>query len=254
MYRVVLVDDEEIIVKGLQQVVDWKSLGCEVVATAFDAASGAAAIRAHKPDILITDIKMPDQNGLNMVAGLKSEFPDMQVTILTGYRNFEYAQQAIRLGVSRLLLKPSHMGELIEALQAMIAALKSQEQDEAAPDVPQQSAPDEQANSFIVRQALAQIESRYFEKLTLQELADSCYVSQWHLSKLLNRHTGKSFYDLLNAARVREAKTLLNDPKLKINDICDMVGYTDTGHFSRVFKKLTGMSPNAYRNQLRAPE
>ncbi|MDL2258448.1 response regulator [Eubacteriales bacterium OttesenSCG-928-K08] len=248
MYRVVLIDDEETIVQGLKRVLDWRAFGCEVVATAYNAQSGALAIREHKPDILFTDIRMPDQDGLTMLAGLKSEFPDMQVTVLTGYRDFDYAQQAIRLGVTRLLTKPSRMGEIQEAMGAMLDELRRIKPEDTPAPQEEASNAEQRANSFIVRQALNCIEQNYREKLTLQDVADSCYVSQWHLSKLLNRHAGKSFYDLLNAVRIREAKRLLLDPSLKVGDICEMVGYTDTGHFSRVFKKIEGVSPNAYRN------
>ena len=125
MYRVMLIDDESIIVEGLTKVVDWAGFGCAVVATAGNAVDGARAIRAHRPDIFFTDIKMPDQDGLTMLAGLKSEFPDMQVTVLTGYRDFEYAQEAVRLGVTRLLLKPSKMDEINEAMRTMTANLRA---------------------------------------------------------------------------------------------------------------------------------
>lgn len=75
-------------------------------------------------------------------------------------------------------------------------------------------------------------------------------MSQWHLSKLLNRYAGKSFYDILNAIRITKAKELLSDPKLKIGEISEMVGYADTAHFARTFKKIAGMSANEYRNSL----
>lgn len=88
MYRVVLIDDERIIVEGLRRVVKWAEYHCEVVGTAYDAASGAAMIRSTRPDIVFTDIRMPDQDGLTMLAGLKSEFPAMQIAVLTGYRDF----------------------------------------------------------------------------------------------------------------------------------------------------------------------
>ena len=116
MYRVVIIDDEQIIVEGLRRVVDWAAYGCQVVADAGDARSGAQCIREWKPDILFTDIKMPGEDGLTMLAGLKAEFSRMQVTVLTGYRDFDYAQRALHLGVSRFLLKPSHMEELEEAI------------------------------------------------------------------------------------------------------------------------------------------
>ena len=195
----------------------------------------------RRPDILFTDIRMPGDDGLTMLAGLRSEFPDMQVTVLTGYRDFSYAQEAIRLGVTRFLLKPSKMDEIREALAAMTARLSRDRGGESEP---------EGAGSFLVKQALAYMEAHHAEKLTLQEVADACYVSQWHLSKLLNRYTEKSFYDILNSQRVRAAKALLKDPSLRIGEIAERVGYADTAHFARVFKKLTGMSANEYRNSL----
>ena len=124
MYRVVLIDDERIIVEGLRKVVRWEEYNCGVVGTANNAASGAALIRQLRPHIVFTDIRMPDQDGLTMLAGLKSEFPEMQICVLTGYRDFNYAQEAIRLGVTRFLLKPSKMDEIDEALAAMTQKLE----------------------------------------------------------------------------------------------------------------------------------
>ena len=88
MFRVVLIDDERLIVEGLRRVVKWSDYGCEVVATAEDAISGAETIRRVQPDILFTDIRMPGESGLTMLAGLRSEFPEMQVKVLTDYRDF----------------------------------------------------------------------------------------------------------------------------------------------------------------------
>ena len=179
-----------------------------------------------------------------MLAGLRSEFPDMQVAVLTGYRDFAYAQEAIRLGVTRFLLKPSKMDEILEALKTMTARLDRLQPEDIAENQPQS------AGSFIVNRALDYIEKNYAQKLTLQAVADCCYVSQWHLSKLLNRYAEKNFYDILNAVRIKRAKELLADPRLKIGEIGEMVGYSDTAHFARTFKKLEGMSANEYRNSL----
>ena len=242
MYRVVLIDDEPLITEGLRKIVSWEKYHCEVVGMAEDAVSGADLIRSLQPHILFTDIRMPGDDGLTMLAGLRSEFPEMQVTVLTGYREFSYAQEAIRLGVTRFLLKPSRMDEIHEALEAMTARLSSGNTEEASES--------ENAGSFLINQATAYMQKHYAEKLTLQDVADACYVSQWHLSKLMNRHTGKSFYDILNTLRIRAAKDLLKDPGLRISDIGEMVGYADTAHFAKVFKKLVGMSANEYRNSL----
>ena len=250
MYKVIIIDDEDIIVQGLKKVVNWAKYGCEVVATASDAKSGAQAIRENSPDILFTDIKMPNMDGLTMLAGLKGEFHNMQITVLTGYRDFEYAKRALHLGVTRFLLKPSKMNELEEALQVMTENL-----DKLQPDAPEKQKESEEehhdgnpANSFIVRSALQYIEVHYAEKLTLTELAEKTYVSQWYLSKLLNKYTNKSFCDLLNQTRIKKAKKLLKDPSLKIHEVSDMLGFNDVTHFSKIFKKIEQVSPNEYRN------
>ncbi len=242
MYKVLIVDDESIIVEGMQRAVKWEEFGCQVCGTASDGESGLEAVRRLKPDILFTDICMPGISGLAMLAALKSEMPRMQATILTGYHDFSYAQEAIRLGVVRLLTKPSRMDDIQEAIETMTARLK---------ELPAEEEPAEEqaATSFVVRGALAYMEEMYNQKLTLQMVAEHCYVSQWHLSKLLNRHTDQSFYDILNAIRIKKAKELLLDPKLRVADIGELVGYNDTAHFSRTFKKVEGVSANEYRNK-----
>ena len=250
MYRVVLIDDEAVILEGLKRVVKWENYDCQVVGTAFDAKSGNDLIRQEKPDILFTDIRMPGQSGLTMLAGLRSEFPDMQVTVMTGYRDFSYAQEAIRLGVTRFLLKPSKMAEINEALEAMTAKLKelsARSQEEQ----PEEEEKHQGAGSFLVDSAVSYMREHYQEKLTLQEVADRCYVSQWHLSKLLNKYMEMSFYDILNSIRIENAKRLLENPGLKIGQIGEMVGYADAAHFTRTFKKLEGINANEYRNRMR---
>lgn len=206
------------------------------------------------------DINMPEMDGLSMIAAIKSQFPNLQICVLTGFRDFEYAREAIRLGVTRFLLKPSNMDELEEAISAMCANLKKkaitgEEETASSENSEGQAAADEDkkesaSSSFIVKNALTYIEENYKQKLTLGEVAEKTYVSQWHLSKLLNRHTGQSFSDILNHTRIEHAKELLKDPSLRIGDISEQVGFLDLAHFSRVFKKQEGVSANEYRNQI----
>jgi two-component system, response regulator YesN len=249
MYKVVIIDDEPIIVEGISRMIKWDQYKCKIVATAEDGTEGAQIIRKHRPDIIITDISMPDLDGLSMIAGLKSEFPDMEISILTGYRKFEYAQRAIRLGVTRFLLKPSSMEELEEAITAMAENLSAKGvfSEEKAEDSDHL---DSEANNFIVNNAMKYIEQNYPHKITLCEVAEKTYVSQWHLSKLLNRNLGQNFSEILNNVRIKEAQKLLRDPSLRIGDIAERVGFIDMAHFSRVFKKNVGLSANEYRNTI----
>ena len=123
MYRVVLVDDERLIIRGLSSVVPWAELGCEVTGVAYDGKSGLEQIRSLKPDIVLTDIRMPNMDGLTMLAAIRSEHPEIQTAVLTAYRDFDYARQALTLGVCRYLLKPSNLEELKEAVRLMVSRL-----------------------------------------------------------------------------------------------------------------------------------
>lgn len=266
MYKVMLVDDEPIIVEGLSRSVEWGKWNCRIAATANDGLEGKRIIEETKPDIVFMDICMPEMDGLAMIAAINSQFPDLEVCVLTGFRDFEYAREAIRLGVTRFLLKPSNMSELEEAIGVMCANLRkkgilgeeaepvcgtlSDEDGRKEAESGEKKTHESASSSFIVKNALKYIEENYTQKLTLGEVAEKTYVSQWHLSKLLNRHTGQSFSDILNHVRIERAKELLKEPALRIGDISEQVGFLDLAHFSRVFKKQEGVSANEYRNSV----
>jgi two-component system response regulator YesN len=244
MYKVLIVDDEPVIVEGLRKIVDWEKYNCVVVGTASSGKEGLEMTEKYQPDILFTDIRMPGMDGLTMIAALRSEHRNMQIVILTGYRDFEYARTALNLGVFRYLVKPSKMKELDEAMESLTERLDKLGRSKEAETFEDT----ENANNFVVKQALSYIEQHYKEKLQLTDVAEKVYVSHWHLSKLLNS-TGKSFSDVLNEIRIENAKKLMEDSSLHIADISERVGFVDTAHFSRVFKKYAGMSANEYRNR-----
>lgn len=164
MYKVMIIDDEPIIVEGLSRSVAWEKYDCQVVNTAHDGQEGIEKIRKDRPDMIFLDICMPEMDGLSMVAALKSEFPDMQVTILTGFRDFEYAQRAIRLGVARFLLKPSNMDEIEEAIQYMCSVCAKQQNRGSTDEMEEVEEHEHIASNFIVRNALNYMEENYKEK------------------------------------------------------------------------------------------
>ena len=274
MYKVIIVDDEPIIVEGLQKGIEWEKWNCEIVGTGSSGMEGLELVKKLEPDILISDISMANMDGLAMVAAIKSEHPNVEVCLLTGFRNFEYAQQAIKLGVTRFLLKPSKIDELEEAIDAMIKNLQSkgktgesdldniwdcQNSDEKylyntfIKERLNQHEDDRKirfndANSYIIKKAIIYMYNNYVQKLSLLDVADHCYISSWHLSKLLNQYTGKGFFEIINKIRIDKAKELLKGSTAKIQEISDMVGFQDVTHFSRIFKNYEEISPKDYRN------
>lgn len=271
MYKVLIVDDEPIICEGLKKSVRWSDFNCEVVATAENGLEGLEKMKALSPDILISDISMNNMDGLAMVAAIKSEHPGVEVCLLTGYRNFEYAQRAIKLGVTRFLLKPSRMDELEEAIRAMTDNLRrsgnmggqiidnlwdmQNEEDrylyetfiKNRPESREDSVRSSEANGYVVKKSLLYILHHYDKKLSLTDVANECYVSSWHLSKLLNHYTGRGFFEVINVIRLNEARRLLSETGERITDISERVGFQDVAHFSRIFKTYTGCSPKEYR-------
>ena len=271
MYKVLIVDDEPIICEGLKKSVRWSDFNCEVVATAENGLEGLEIMKTLSPDILISDISMNNMDGLAMVAAIKSEHPGVEVCLLTGYRNFEYAQRAIKLGVTRFLLKPSRMDELEEAIRAMTDNLRrsgnmggqiidnlwdmQNEEDrylyetfiKNRPESREDSVRSSEANGYVVKKSLLYILHHYDKKLSLTDVANECYVSSWHLSKLLNHYTGRGFFEVINVIRLNEARRLLSETGERITDISERVGFQDVAHFSRIFKTYTGCSPKEYR-------
>ena len=212
---------------------------------------GLRLIRELRPDILLTDIRMPNMDGLSMIAALRSEFPRLQIAVLTAFRDFEYARTALNLGVCRYLLKPSRLDELYEAIRTMTARL------DALPPLPEGAEPDEDpadagsaAGNYIVRKALDYMQGHCAEHLSLGDVAAHVYVSPWHLSKLINRHTNQGFFDILGRMRMERAKVLLADSGLRVHEVAEQAGYADVAHFSKSFKRLVGMTPGEYRDSL----
>ena len=106
-----------------------------------------------------------------------------------------------------------------------------------------------EANSFVLKKALVYMLEHFTSKLTLGDVAQQCYVSSWHLSKLLNQYTGRGFFEIVNIIRLGRARTLLEETGRKVQDISEEVGFQDVAHFSRIFKTYTGCSPKEYRER-----
>lgn len=130
MLKVFLVEDETIIREGLRDIIPWQQYGFTLVGDASDGEQALPMIRKLKPDVLITDIKMPFMDGLALSNLVSKEFPNTKILIISGYDDFEYARQAIRIGVEQYLLKPITKAMLIKTLSEVQEKIQNEREQE----------------------------------------------------------------------------------------------------------------------------
>lgn len=117
MFQVLLVDNESSILGGLQMAIDWAAQNCEICGTACNGVDALQKMEVYHPDIVITDIRMPEMDGLTLARTIREEYPNTQVILLTGFPDFEYAQRAFQYQVADFVLKPTTEEQLIRALE-----------------------------------------------------------------------------------------------------------------------------------------
>ena len=245
MIRLLIVEDEEIIRKGLVCSIDWLKHDIGVLEAA-NGAEGLAAIRSLRPEVVVTDIKMPIMDGIEMLERAAGEGFDFAAVILTSYGEFDYAQRAIKVGVADYLLKP------VDEDQLLASVLKAKEQIESRraaqrPELPLSGElfPAGPCSEYV-EAAVARIKSRYREKLSLEETAAELDVSPSYLSRKFKDELGRTFLDLLNMYRVQRAVETLAGANARVGEAAELNGFTDYKHFCAVFKKYTGLAPTEF--------
>ena len=124
MYKVLVVDDERIILEGISKIIDWNKHDCVLMGTAKNGLEALAAVQAERPDIIITDIKMPGMNGLQLVEKVSELYPGTAFIMLSGFSEFDYAREAMRFGVKHYLLKPCNENAIKQALDEVTCELR----------------------------------------------------------------------------------------------------------------------------------
>ncbi|MCR5823030.1 MAG: response regulator [Lachnospiraceae bacterium] len=253
MYRVLIVEDEDIIRKGIAYTMDWTSWDCCIVGEAANGAEGLEKIRELKPDIVIADIMMPVMDGIAM-AREALKIASFKTVILTSYAEFDYAKQAIDLNVSAYLMKPVDKDEIKKAIDKIKEELKKEyryEQfDEKQKELedPEKIILKEGSDNDYVRYVLNATKEHYAEKISIEGFSAELGVSASYLSRKFKEATGKSYLDFLNRYRVRQAVKLLQTGKYKVYEASEMTGFTDYKHFNAVFKRYTNTSPSEFLN------
>ena len=248
MLDLVIVEDEEIIRRGLICTIDWLKLGAKVVGEAGNGQEALEVIREKKPDVVLTDIKMPIMDGIALTEALRAEGNPAKLIYLTSYADFSYAQQALRLEVSDYLLKPVNEEDLGKALMKLEKPPEAPKQDELSWDEGLKAA--YHTGNPYVQAALKRIEGGYQNRLSSETLADELGVSASYLSRRLKEETGQTFGSLLAQYRLQKAIEMLQAGTWKVYEIAEETGFGDYKNFSQVFKKYLHTTPKAFMQEI----
>lgn len=238
MKTIVIVEDEFRIREGLAALINKVEMGCRVIGEAENGYEGLKMIQDLEPDIVITDIQMPKSTGLEMMETVRNMGIACTFVVLSGYANFEYAQQAIRLGVKDYLLKPI----TISAVKDLLRKLTKEEEAPKTSNTEQQFSP-------MVAEMVHLIRTDYAKHLGLDVFADKFKMTSQYLSNLFAKETGMTFSNYVKKVRTDRAQELILTTDMKIYEIACMVGYPDQKYFSKVFKECTGVSAKQFAVQ-----
>lgn len=268
MYRLVVVDDEYIVVEGIRALLKRLGTPAEVAGTAQDGRTALALIRETRPDMVITDIRIPYMDGLSLIESCREFLPETEYIVISGYQEFEYVRTALRLGALDYIDKPITQDKLAAALgryderKRGAAGASLREEDgrasecSGAPECPGESSFDMPAaaeraeaggHTAIVR-ALSYIQQNYDRDIGLLELSELVGMNPAYLSVLFKENVGISFIKYLTGMRIEKAKQMLAEGR-KASEVGTAVGYNDPHYFYEIFKKNTGMTPSEYKGR-----
>lgn len=249
MIKVLVADDESLVRKGIINGTDWQLIGCVVAAEAANGEEGLKKALEVKPDLVVSDIRMPKMDGLEMVRQIMESLPKTRVIFLTAYGDFSYAQQAIKLGACDYILKPFEDGELEAVIQRLINRnILTKSGVRADELIPLVGASD--IENRYIQNAIAYIEEHYTEPgISIGQIADALALSEGYLSRLFKSETEYSINTYITRLRIRAAARLLDDVQNKVYEVAEKVGYIDITYFSTTFKKLTGVTPSQYQSK-----
>ncbi len=248
MYSVLLVDDENRVLNDLEQQVNWKDLGVRRLFKAASVRQALALYDDHHPDLIVSDMEMLQESGLDLLRTLREKDEDVLFLFLTCHPEFNYMQRAMQLGSCDYLLKPVDYRDLENALLRQLRRIEQKKQKDR--DSSEDSLPI-RGNEDLAYAAQKYIGDHIIEKIKVSDIAETLGVSEAHLMKSFKKETGWSVIEYITKKRVEMAGNLLKSTDWSVQMIANMCGYDDGQYFSRVFKKATGESPTEYQRRHR---
>ncbi len=244
--KIVVVEDEYYVRKGIINATNWEALGCEIVGEAENGVQGIEVIKTTRPQLVIVDIEMPLMSGLEMVEKLNLENLELEYLFLTSHQNFSYVYRAIKLDVIDYLLKPFMQEDLERCINKVKVKLHLVEKDEL--DLNGDTAYDIKFKNSLIQQAVQYVKQHYKEEITNTSVAEHLNISDAYFCRTFKKETGYTFGQYLAHYRIHIASKLLRNSDMRINEVALACGINDSNYFSQIFKKIKGLSPKDYQS------
>ena len=239
MYKLAIIEDNRATADMIASTIRWEAVGCTVCGVAYNGMKGLAMVQQQRPDVIISDVRMPGMDGLTMAESLCRELPNARIIFISAYDEFSYAQKAVRLHAHEYLLKPLENEKLIDSVRRAVEELRRQEQGDQVEHA--------SAKDSLVSSILQYVNARPHHP-TLQETAAHFGFSPSYISSIVKKETGRNYIELVTRSRMELAKKLLRDPSYRIEEVAAAVGYKNYISFYQMFVKYEGVSPRDYRN------
>jgi len=252
--RILIVDDEYIVRKGMRKIIEDADLQWEVIGQEADGTTALQFMKKEVPDVLITDIRMATMDGIALARAVRKKWPEMPIVVVSGYGEFQFAKEAVRFGALDYLLKPTSPEDLVRTLrnaENVIRNQKSTQVEEMLRKSLNQKETDDSKASVkhrLIEDAITYMMHNYTQELTTRDMADILHLNSNYFCDLFKKETGFTFLEYLTKIRITAAKQILCEKvNVKTYEVASKVGYSDSRYFSRLFKNATGMTPSEYR-------
>ncbi len=258
LYRVMVVDDEPIVREAIASLIAWEKHQIAIVKTAAHAVEALEYLREHDVELMLVDVRLPVMDGLELIRQVRQLKRNIEFIVISGYSDFTYAQQAVRLDVRDYILKPVDETSLLSAIKAARDAWDqkrfTQSVQRIGLDVPLPESTALQAHSPTVSRLLNLVEEEIAnEDLSLKWIsAEKMFLNENYLSKLFQKELKQRFSAYLLERRMLLAmRLMLRDPDILIQTVARETGFgSNSQYFSSTFKKYTGYTPTEYRRRL----
>ncbi len=254
MKTILIVDDEPRTRLGIQKTLVAWSAGKYRIESAASGVEALEWLETNTVHILITDVRMPEVDGLQMLETLAERGQLPVVIIISGYAEFEYAKKSLQLGAFEYILKPLDKTMLINAAQRALELVDGRERLDAMEKLVDpkliEVGRDEARYGTAIRDAIQYIYAHLHEAISMKQVADQLHLNASYFSVLFKEQTGVTFSDYLTRRRLQRAKELLVTTSMPIWEIAEQVGYHTAKYFIKVFKDSEGLSPSQYRHQV----